>query len=160
MDIDERHCPNCGHDILNWDVPCPGCSQVPWNTPAGHRVIRHRRFWSTWSIGLPIAAVLLLMAGLIVIGNLSLRQHLRNQDVLARRSEAALLFGTSRFQGPWKLHPRYEEAVAPYELKVREAQADALEVIEMVEDPKQQEDAIRRLWQAWMKYEEAIQRLE
>lgn len=47
MEIDERYCPACGHGVLNWETRCPGCDQIPWNTPIGHRVIaqRRRRQW-------------------------------------------------------------------------------------------------------------------
>lgn len=45
MKDEERYCPRCGRDVLSWDVACPGCGQVPWDTPEGRRVLRRRRFW-------------------------------------------------------------------------------------------------------------------
>ncbi|MBI4353640.1 MAG: hypothetical protein HY595_00240, partial [Candidatus Omnitrophica bacterium] len=64
--VDERHCPNCGHGVMNWSMVCPGCNQVPLDTPAGRKIIQGRRrqamFQSTgfW-VGLFVAAVLALM---------------------------------------------------------------------------------------------------
>lgn len=87
MDIDERRCPNCGRDILSWDVTCPGCDQTPWETPAARRVIRARRRWHALMTGGPIAALLLLVAVVIVVGNLHLSKTVawsRRQGGLAR----------------------------------------------------------------------------
>jgi hypothetical protein len=70
MDIDERHCPNCGHDILNWDIACPGCDQVPWDSPTGWRVIKARRRRQFWSEQGPILGFLVLVGALVVIGNI------------------------------------------------------------------------------------------
>jgi hypothetical protein len=66
MDIDERHCPTCGHGVLDWDLVCPGCHQVPWDTPAGRKIVRRRRLKETFLstgglVGLLVAAVLGLM---------------------------------------------------------------------------------------------------
>ena len=70
MDVDERHCPGCGHDVLNWDVACPGCDQVPWNSPAGRRIMRQRRRWHTVVTAGPVALFLALAVGVVVIVNL------------------------------------------------------------------------------------------
>jgi len=43
MRDEERACPSCGHETLSWDIPCPGCAQVPWETPAGRRALGRRR---------------------------------------------------------------------------------------------------------------------
>ena len=67
MDIDERHCPNCGHDILNWDVVCPGCDQVPWNSPAGRRIVAKRRR-KQWWLDNAFALTLLASATVAVVG--------------------------------------------------------------------------------------------
>ena len=72
MEIDERHCPNCGHDVLNWDVVCPGCDQVPWDSPAGKRIMQQRRRRHFLISGGPIAAFLVLVGVLLVIGNVHL----------------------------------------------------------------------------------------
>lgn len=62
MDVDERSCPNCGHSVLNWDCVCPGCNQVPWNTPAGQKIIAQRRRRSWW-LDHAFILVLLVLVG-------------------------------------------------------------------------------------------------
>lgn len=68
---DERRCPNCGHAVLGWEVTCPGCNQVPWDTPAGRRVLRGRRRWF-WAVEEgPVVAIVILAAVLTLIGVLA-----------------------------------------------------------------------------------------
>jgi len=71
MDADERRCPSCGHDVISWEVTCPGCEQVPWDTPQGRRVLRGRRGWSALMENGPLAALLLLALVLAVLGAIS-----------------------------------------------------------------------------------------
>ena len=180
MEIDTRHCPNCGHDTLDWDVPCPGCEQVPWDTPIGHRVISRRRFWDRWSMGLPLVALLVLVVVVIVVGNVNLTSHLKQRREREQQTrqvsahvqqEMARLLDTSRFEGPWKAEESFARAIAPYEAAVQQAQATMREAMrqadEVVSGPPQVsrtdvEQALRRyqaavqaLRWAWADFEEA-----
>ncbi len=74
MNDDERNCPNCGHDVISWDTMCPGCSQVPWETKVGARILKWRRRRQTWPIGFAILAAALVIGGGMLIGNMSLRR--------------------------------------------------------------------------------------
>ncbi len=68
-DINDKVCPACGTSILGWEVPCPQCEEIPWNTPQGRRVIKKRRSaqeWAdpmTWFKYFVLAAILLSLAG-------------------------------------------------------------------------------------------------
>ena len=70
MKDEERQCPNCGHDVLNWDVMCPGCDQVPWDSPAGRRIMQGRRQRHFWITGGPMVALLVLAGAAVIIGNI------------------------------------------------------------------------------------------
>ena len=70
-ETDERHCPNCGRGVISWHVACPGCDQVPWDTPAGRRVLRRRRQWSKLVEEGPVAAIVILALVLTIIGILA-----------------------------------------------------------------------------------------
>src|SRR3989338_1264252 len=60
IDIDENHCPSCGHGVLNWNTTCPGCDQVPWQTPQGQRILQRRLRRSTLLTEGPFAVVVVL----------------------------------------------------------------------------------------------------
>ncbi len=48
MEIDQRHCPHCKHEVLDWGLPCPGCSLVPRQTEEGKKLLaEHRGRWLT-----------------------------------------------------------------------------------------------------------------
>lgn len=93
MEIDERHCPTCGHDVLSWDITCPGCSQVPWDSPAGRRIFsarQRREFLVTkgpWLLGA------LVLLGIIIVANLHLTRFVdmsRQPQELQQSLEDAL----------------------------------------------------------------------
>lgn len=67
---DENHCPNCSHDILNWDTACPGCDQVPWETALGQRVLKQRRWQHALRTEGPLLSLLLLIVMVGVAANL------------------------------------------------------------------------------------------
>lgn len=77
MKDDERQCPNCGRDVLSWDTMCPGCEQVPWDTPAGRQVISRRRRGHFWRTSGPGLGLLVLVLGAIIIGNINLTRAMR-----------------------------------------------------------------------------------
>lgn len=69
-DIDERHCPNCGHEVVDWETPCRGCGQIPWETPAGQRVI-HQRRRHVWLVREgPVAVFCALVIAVAVAGSI------------------------------------------------------------------------------------------
>ena len=72
MKEEEKKCPNCGHDVLSWDVICPGCSQVPWDTNAGRRIVRWRRLRMSLVYSVPLIVILcaLLLYVLLRLGAL------------------------------------------------------------------------------------------
>ena len=83
MEIDSRHCPNCGAAVIGWEVVCPGCDQVPWNTPVGRTIVARRRF-KQWLIDRgPILAVML-----VLLAGLTLRMVTALQEDRARRTRA------------------------------------------------------------------------
>ncbi|MBI3553139.1 MAG: hypothetical protein HY077_11545 [Elusimicrobia bacterium] len=50
--IDQRHCPHCKHEVLDWGLKCPGCDMVPRETPEGQKLLAKRRklLWDDWLI--------------------------------------------------------------------------------------------------------------
>ncbi len=101
MDIDERHCPNCGHDVLSWEVACPGCDQVPWESPAGRRIVAQRRRWAFLETSWPIAA---LLSGLLILGVISSLAWMRilNEPKVAQQLQdlQTQLFGRNAVTSP------------------------------------------------------------
>ncbi|MBI2093835.1 MAG: HEAT repeat domain-containing protein [Candidatus Omnitrophica bacterium] len=71
MEIDERHCPNCGHGIMDWDTVCPGCDQIPWQSPFGRKIIAQRRRWHWWMETGPFLAISILALGAATCGVIS-----------------------------------------------------------------------------------------
>ncbi len=78
MKDEEQRCPSCGHEVLSWDVTCPGCDQVPWETAAGRRVVRGRRQRHFWLTAGPLMALVALGAVMVVIGNIHLRRSVQS----------------------------------------------------------------------------------
>jgi len=71
MKDEERTCPKCGREVLGWEVPCPGCGQIPWETPEGQRVLRARRRWFWLQENGPLAALLIIAALIALLGVLA-----------------------------------------------------------------------------------------
>ena len=68
IDVDERRCPNCGHGVISWEVVCPGCDRVPWESPAGRRILRRRRWWFALLEESPVTILIILVARLTLFG--------------------------------------------------------------------------------------------
>jgi len=71
MKDEERTCPECGREVLGWEVPCPGCGQIPWETPAGQRVLWARRRWFSLQQSGPIAILLIVAVIIMLLGLLA-----------------------------------------------------------------------------------------
>lgn len=87
IDIDEHHCPSCGHGVLNWNTTCPGCDQVPWQTPTGQRILQKRLRRSTLLTEGPFVVVVLLFLILISYWGFSAvtaGRQARQQDEVTR----------------------------------------------------------------------------
>lgn len=114
MDIDERHCPNCGHGTLDWSVVCPGCDTVPWESDAGWKVVRKRRFQQWLPVGGPLALLLVASLGLVVFGNVTFLQGSRaiekTKAIEAKMVEAQSL---QRMLAAIKIagHPRSDDSM-------------------------------------------------
>jgi hypothetical protein len=115
VEIDERRCPNCNHGVLNWDTACPGCDQVPWDTPAGHRVIRQRRRRQWLLANGPIAGLLILIGAFWLVGNFNLN---RVADVSGQAAEMSKLLDDLA-----PLEMRLEQAKSLGEIETQAAQA-------------------------------------
>jgi len=71
---DERQCPNCSREVLSWDIPCPGCEQVPWDTPAGRRALAGRRRSHFFRTQGPLLALVVFGVVLAAVGPVHLAQ--------------------------------------------------------------------------------------
>ena len=68
MEIDERYCPNCGHGVLDWHTVCPGCNQLPWDSPAGRRIIARRRRAQWWGENVLVVGIVALASVAVACG--------------------------------------------------------------------------------------------
>ncbi|HEX9780074.1 MAG TPA: hypothetical protein VGB20_02545 [bacterium] len=94
--VDETRCPSCGHPVLNWDIVCPGCDKIPWNTPFGQRVIRDRRWSQTLRTSGPFVVFFVIVAGFMIAGNLNLRRWVDLES--ERQSLEAVLERVEEFE--------------------------------------------------------------
>lgn len=56
-DLDESRCPECGHDVLSWDILCPGCKKVPGETDAARRVGARRQLLRSILGAIPVVGL-------------------------------------------------------------------------------------------------------
>ena len=135
-------------------------------------------------MGLPLAALLVLVVAAIVIGNVNLTSHLkqrREREQQTRQVSAHLqeeldrLMDTSRLEGPWNADPAVAAALAPFDTAVRAAQASLRKAMQEAGDvmygsarvpADEVERAVRdyqlafhRLREAWVAYDTALERL-
>ena len=87
--VDERHCPQCGHGVMNWSMTCPGCDRVPWDTPAGRKILRRRRLEATFlSTGGLVGLFLIGVLGLMLWASVGTKRALIDLPKAFRQFDA------------------------------------------------------------------------
>jgi hypothetical protein len=85
VSFNERECPHCRHAVLNWQVRCPGCDAIPWETPEGKQVRRRQGI----AYGIKRIALMVVVGSVVGVGGalISQSRQTNNRQVVQHLDE-------------------------------------------------------------------------